>query len=131
METNKANGFASASLVLSIIALCTCCCCYISIPVAALAILFAILSKGNELQMSGRAKVGLGLGIGALAASVILMAVLMITSVVSGEFQTMMSEYSDYYYGQDSQESHDIQDFLDEWQNDIPSHSQTPEDGTI
>lgn len=64
-----ANGLATASLVMGILAVVTTCCCYGGLIFGGLGILFALLSKGNE-PMSGRAKAGLGLSLGGLILTV-------------------------------------------------------------
>ena len=60
-----ANGLATASLVMGILAVVMTCCCYGGLIFGGLGVLFALLSKGNG-PMSGRARAGLGLSLGGL-----------------------------------------------------------------
>ena len=74
--TPKKNGYATAALVLGIIATvlgCCCYCCFMVIPILSiLAIVFAVLSKKNsDGVMSGKAKAGMILGIIALVLFVV------------------------------------------------------------
>lgn len=60
-----ANGLATASLVMGILAVVMTCFCYGGLIFGGLGVLFALLSKGNG-PMSGRARAGLGLSLGGL-----------------------------------------------------------------
>lgn len=91
------NGLASAALVFGIISLCSSCCFYFSLPAAGLSILFALLSKGYETKMTGRAKMGAALSIAAIILSIILLAGIL----ASGDAQNSIQQYRDFYYSDD------------------------------
>lgn len=86
------NGLASASLILGIISICLSCCFYLSVPLAALSILFALLSKGDNPKMEGRASTGIILSVIAIAACI----VMLIGLIVSGTFMETW-HYMQYY----------------------------------
>lgn len=77
-EDKRSTGFATASIVMGIIAIATCCCIYTSIVCGALAIIFALLSRGGEMTMDGKAKVGLALGIVGFIVAIIVLIVAVI-----------------------------------------------------
>lgn len=83
-ETKKGDGFATASLVLGIVALvlsCPCCCCLY--PVAGICAILAIVFSVISLQKSGKngkAIAGLVLGIVALLIVIIIIIAVMTSS---------------------------------------------------
>lgn len=88
------NGLASAALIFGIISLCSSCCFYFSLPAAGLSILFALLSKGYETKMTGRAKMGAALSIAAIILSILLL----IGILASGDVQNSFRQYQDFYF---------------------------------
>ena len=95
------NGFASAALTLGILSLTLCCCCYVSIPLAALGILFAILSKGKEPHMQGRAKTGIVLSTIGLGLTILLTCVSLLVLMNNTGSRKQVKEYMEYYMGDD------------------------------
>jgi predicted histidine transporter YuiF (NhaC family) len=103
-QDKRSHSMETASLVLGIIAISTCSCFYSSIVCGALAIIFALLSRGGENTMSGKAKIGLGLGIAGLVATILLYAAAyMITYNYYGGLEGLLRAYCDMY-GLDYQE---------------------------
>ena len=70
--SSKNNSFTILSLCFGMIAIATCSMFFIALPAGGLSILFAILSKGNDSQLSGTAIGGLVTSIAGLAFTVIL-----------------------------------------------------------
>lgn len=93
-EEKHSSGFATASIVLGIVAIVTFCCIYAAMPCGALSIIFALLSRGGERTFSGNAKIGLTLGIVGLSLCFLayLCAVLLIV-LTPGGIDAFMMEY--------------------------------------
>ena len=104
-EDKRSSGFATASIVLGIVAIATSCCIYSALICGALSIIFALLSKGGEMTMSSNAKIGLTLGIIGLAATIILYTVVIIVVISNSggidafmlEYNKAMEQYMQYY----------------------------------
>lgn len=110
------NGMEAASLILGILSLISSLFFYVSIPFGAMGVLFALLSKGKEKRTSGRARAGLLVSATGLLLSLILTVVIFFSArdlMATPEFQQILEEYMEYYYG--DEESEDIDDFLDEF----------------
>lgn len=82
-----------ASIILGVLSITTCTCLYTSIIFGSLAIIFALLSRGGELTMSGRAKTGLWLGIAGIVLFVgaIVLSIVVIASY--GGIEPFMEQY--------------------------------------
>ena len=96
----RSNGFSLASLVVAIIGLATGCCVYTGIICGALAIMFALLSKGGELTMDGKAKAGLTIGIISIVFSIFVLIVTLALTISSfGSFENFLYEYNNILKG--------------------------------
>ena len=67
----KANAFATASLVMGILALVTLCTIYLPIVFGSLSIIFAVLSKGNERKICGLSCAGIITSVSGIVFSII------------------------------------------------------------
>ena len=88
--------------VLGVIGIMGSICLYLAIPFSVLGILFAILSRGKNGRMHGRAQIGLCISIVGLVINIALTSYAVITYlpyIRSGELQQYLEEYLDRYYG--------------------------------
>ena len=106
-EDKRSSGFATASIVLGIVAIATSCCIYSALICGALSIIFALLSRGGELTMSSNAKIGLTLGIIGLVITILIytFAIILLISNSGGiepffqEYDKVLQQYTQYYQG--------------------------------
>lgn len=121
------SGMETASLVLGILSLISSMFFYLSIPLGALGILFALLSRGSRKKTSARAKAGLLVSATGLLLSGILTAVILYNAkdlMATAEFQEILEEYMDYYYGEE--DSEDIDEFLEDFFEERDASQGTP-----
>ncbi len=96
-EDRHSSEFATASIVMGIIAIATFCCIYSAIICGALAIIFALLSKGGEMTMDHRGRTGLILGIIGLVVTIVVYAVVLINTISDyGSIQNFLDYYRQF-----------------------------------
>ncbi|MDO5425516.1 MAG: hypothetical protein Q4F41_17530 [Eubacteriales bacterium] len=122
--SERPNGFATASLVLGVIGILGSFSLSLALPFAVLGILFAILSRGKDRPMHGRARMGMSISIAALILNIALTAYAFYIYrpyIRSGLLQQYLESYlEDYSSGSDGgsdsyQYGGTLEDFLEEF----------------
>lgn len=67
----RGNSFATASLIMGILAVLTLCTIYLPIVFGSLSIIFAVLSKGSQQRMAGASHAGIMLSLMGITLSVV------------------------------------------------------------